>query len=153
MFVPCRYFRINEFSGLLNRPLVQKRKSVPALFVRISEISGLSEPGLTNHHCILKPFIIDLNLGSNYLYLDLNYLNLCANDLYPFSNDLEIIYTNDIKIGINIYTFVPIFVLRYKSFWERILKYIELIWTYTAIPMTGLWRICQIIVQMQSDLP
>ena len=51
-FVPDRYFRINEFSGLLKRPSVQKRKSVPTLFVRISEISGLSEPGLTNHHCI-----------------------------------------------------------------------------------------------------
>ena len=51
MFVPGRCFRINEFSGLLNRPSVQKRKSVPALFVRISEISGLSELGLTNHHC------------------------------------------------------------------------------------------------------
>ena len=50
-FVPGQYFRINEFSGLLNRPSVQERKSVPALFVRISEISGLSEPGLTNHHC------------------------------------------------------------------------------------------------------
>ena len=35
-FVPCQYFRINEFSGLLNRPSVQKRKSVPTLFVRIS---------------------------------------------------------------------------------------------------------------------
>ena len=53
-FVSGRNFRINEFSGLLNRPSVQKRKSVPALFVRISEISGLSEPGLTNHHCIWK---------------------------------------------------------------------------------------------------
>ena len=52
MFVPSRSFWINEFSGLLNRPSVQKRKSVPALFVRISEISRLSEPGLTNHHCI-----------------------------------------------------------------------------------------------------
>ena len=51
-FVPIWYFRINEFSGLPNRPSDQKRKSVPALFVRISEISGLSEPGLTNHHCI-----------------------------------------------------------------------------------------------------
>ena len=51
-FVPGRHVRINEFSGLLNRPSVQERKSVPALFVRISEISGLSEPGLTNHHCI-----------------------------------------------------------------------------------------------------
>ena len=51
-FVPSWYFRINKFSGLLNRPSVQKRKSVPALIVRISEISGLSEPGLTNHHCI-----------------------------------------------------------------------------------------------------
>ena len=51
-FVPGRYFRINEISGLLKRPSVQKRKSVPALFVRISETSGLSEPGLTKHHCI-----------------------------------------------------------------------------------------------------
>ena len=51
-FVPGRYCWINEFSGLLNRLSVQKRKSVPTLFVRISEISGLSEPGLTNHHCI-----------------------------------------------------------------------------------------------------
>ena len=31
-FVPGRYFRINEFSGLLKRPSVQKRTSVPALF-------------------------------------------------------------------------------------------------------------------------
>ena len=51
-FVPRRYFQIDEFSGLLNRPSVQERKSVPTLFFRISEISGLSEPGLTNHHCI-----------------------------------------------------------------------------------------------------
>ena len=29
------------------------RNSVPALFVRTSKISGLSEPGLKNHHCIL----------------------------------------------------------------------------------------------------
>ena len=32
------------------------RKSVPELFVRTSEISGLSEPGLTNHHCIILAF-------------------------------------------------------------------------------------------------
>ena len=50
-FVPGRYVRINEFSGLLNRPLVRTWKSVPTLFVRTNEISGLSEPGLTNHHC------------------------------------------------------------------------------------------------------
>ena len=50
-FVPGRYFWINELSGLLNRPLVRTWKSVPTLFVRTSEISGLSEPGLTNHHC------------------------------------------------------------------------------------------------------
>ena len=54
-FLSSRYFRINKFSGLLNRPSVQERKSVTTLFVRISEISGLSEPGLTNHHCILSP--------------------------------------------------------------------------------------------------
>ena len=34
-FVPGRYCRKNEFSGLLNHPSVQIRKSVPALFVRI----------------------------------------------------------------------------------------------------------------------
>ena len=50
-FVPGRYFRINEFSELLNHPSVQKKKSVPAFFVRISKIFGLSEPGLMNHHC------------------------------------------------------------------------------------------------------
>ena len=50
-FVPGRYVRSNKFSGLLNRPSVQERKSGPALFVLIIEISGLSEPGLTNHHC------------------------------------------------------------------------------------------------------
>ena len=50
-FVPSQYFRVNQFSWLLNRPLVWTRKSVPALFVRTSEISGLSEPGFTNHHC------------------------------------------------------------------------------------------------------
>ena len=51
-FVTSRYFRINKFSGLLNSQLVWKWKSVPTPFVRISDISGLSEPGLTNHHCI-----------------------------------------------------------------------------------------------------
>ena len=68
-FVPSWYFRINEFSGLLNRPSVQKRKSVPALFVRISEISGLSEPGLTNHHCIYMQWLI--NIVSGDLFDDL----------------------------------------------------------------------------------
>ena len=51
-FVPGRFFRINKFSGLLNRPLVRTWKLVPTVFVRTSEISGLSEPGLMNHHCI-----------------------------------------------------------------------------------------------------
>ena len=54
MFVPGQYFWINEFFGLLNRPLVQPRKSVPALFVRTSVISVLSEPKLTNHHCYIN---------------------------------------------------------------------------------------------------
>ena len=35
----------------MNRPSAKEQKLVPVLFVRISEISGLSEPGLTNHHC------------------------------------------------------------------------------------------------------
>ena len=56
-FVPGRYFRINKFSGLLNRPSVQERKSVPTLFVRINKISRLSEPGLTNHHCTVYMLI------------------------------------------------------------------------------------------------
>ena len=51
-FVPGRYFQIKKFSGLLNRQLVQMWKSVLSLFVLTSEISGLSEPGLTNHHCV-----------------------------------------------------------------------------------------------------
>ena len=54
MFVPGRYFWINEFSGLLNRPIVWTWKSVPTLYVRTSTISGLSEPGLTTHHCKYK---------------------------------------------------------------------------------------------------
>ena len=54
-FVPGRSFRINEFSGLLNHPLVRTWKLVPSLFVRTSEISGLSEFGLTNHHCTIYP--------------------------------------------------------------------------------------------------
>ena len=61
MFVPGWYFRINEFSGLLNGPSVQKRKSVPALFVQISKILGLSEPGLANHHCIYKQWAANPN--------------------------------------------------------------------------------------------
>ena len=51
LFIRTRLFLVDH-SGLLNRPLVWTRKSVPTLFVRTSEISGLSEPGLTNHHCI-----------------------------------------------------------------------------------------------------
>ena len=50
-FVLSRYFQINEISRWLNRPLVRTWNSVPTLFVRISKISGLSEPGVTNHHC------------------------------------------------------------------------------------------------------
>ena len=44
MFVLGQYFQINKFSGLLNRQSAQERKLVPALFVRISKISGLWEP-------------------------------------------------------------------------------------------------------------
>ena len=40
-FVPGRYFRINEFSSLLNRPLVRTGKSVPTLFVWTNKISRL----------------------------------------------------------------------------------------------------------------
>ena len=46
MFVPGRYFRINKFSWLLNRPLVRTWKSVPTHFVQNGEISGLSDPGI-----------------------------------------------------------------------------------------------------------
>ena len=60
-------FGLNKFSGLLNRPLVQTWKSVPILFVWISEISGLSEPGLTNHHC--NSCICNLSKLARYLEL------------------------------------------------------------------------------------
>ena len=82
-FVPSQYFQINEFSGLLNRPSVQKRKSVPALFVRISEISGLSDPGLTNHHCIC----LSLNcLGYNNKQQPMNnWSHNCHSNRFPFA--------------------------------------------------------------------
>ena len=50
-FVSGQYFWIYKFYGLLNRPLVRTWELVPTLFVGSSEISGLSEPGLMNHHC------------------------------------------------------------------------------------------------------
>ena len=70
MFVLGGYFWINEFSGLLNRQSVQKQKSVPALFVQISEISCLSEPGLTNHQCILLHLWTINRLNLTYLLFD-----------------------------------------------------------------------------------
>ena len=77
-FVPGQYFRINEFSVLLNRPLVWTRKSVHALFVRTSKISGLSEPGLTNHLCSLKNYLSEINRLKNYNF-DVNFrCLLCA---------------------------------------------------------------------------
>ena len=95
-FVPGQYFRIIKFSGLLNRPWVQEQKSVPALFVRINEISGLSEPGLTNHHCTLlslllnpylrlrqcdcKPRIYNVRIGMTFA-CKLKALELIANEL------------------------------------------------------------------------
>ena len=41
-FAPGRYFQINKFSGLLNRPSVQERKSVPALFVDTCLLESVS---------------------------------------------------------------------------------------------------------------
>ena len=63
-FIPSWYFRINE---LLNRPLVQTWKSVPTLFVRTSEISGL----VTNHHCILfsSPYLFEKGVTCLTTYL------------------------------------------------------------------------------------
>ena len=59
-FVPCQYFRINMLSGLLNRPSVRTWLLVPTLFVWTSEISGLSEPRLTNLHCIIVTTTFEL---------------------------------------------------------------------------------------------
>ena len=78
-FVPGRNFRISEFSGLLNRPLLWTWKSVPTLFVRISEISGLSEPGLTNHHCTFKHMLLlwfnpSINTLPNHLHMRSHHL-------------------------------------------------------------------------------
>ena len=54
--IRTRLFSV-DISGLtsfpVNCPSFQKRKSVSALFVWISEISGLLEPGLMSHHCIV----------------------------------------------------------------------------------------------------
>ena len=88
-FVPGRYFHIKVFSGLLKRPSVQKRKSVPALIVRISEISGLSEPGLTNHHCTTKPcFLYDKNKmilwNNNIFWNTWKYCRLLIFTVNPF---------------------------------------------------------------------
>ena len=54
-FIRTRLFPV-DISRLLNRPIARTWKSVPTLFVRISEISWLSEPRLTNHHCTLVWF-------------------------------------------------------------------------------------------------
>ena len=72
-FVPGQYFRIEEFSGLLNSPLAQTWKLVPTLFVRTSKISGLSEPGLKNHHCMLNYDLYQFSLKK--LVTDLKMLN------------------------------------------------------------------------------
>ena len=45
-FVPGWYFRINEFSGLLKRPSVQKRKSVPAFFGWLARFLDYRSPDL-----------------------------------------------------------------------------------------------------------
>ena len=88
-FAPDRYFRINEFSGLLKHPSVQKRKSVPALFVRISEISGLSEPGLTNHHCMLILYDKNAHDTRHVLNWEIRrcYVAVCNN--YAICNKLQ----------------------------------------------------------------
>ena len=43
-FVPGWYFRINEFSGLLNRPLVQTWKSVPNFLSRLARFPDYRSP-------------------------------------------------------------------------------------------------------------
>ena len=43
-FVPCWYFRINEFSGLLNRLLVQKWKSFPTLLTGLARFPDYRSP-------------------------------------------------------------------------------------------------------------
>ena len=37
-------------------------KSVPTLFVQTGEISGLSQPGLTNHHCTSGVMCLDVKV-------------------------------------------------------------------------------------------
>ena len=43
-FVPSRYFRINELSGLLNHPLVRTGKSVPTLMSRLARFLDYRSP-------------------------------------------------------------------------------------------------------------
>ena len=58
-----RYFPTNEFSGLLNRPYARTIASVPALFVRTSEISGPSETQINEYHCTMIGSIL---WGTNF---------------------------------------------------------------------------------------
>ena len=98
-FVPGRYFRIKEFSGLLNRRLVLTWKSVPTLFVRTSEISGLSEPGLTNHHYIKSQFsscnyIAEVGCSSLHLHKFLQ----CKRFSLSKKVTLHWLYTSKVKV-------------------------------------------------------
>ena len=49
---PQNFFPDPEREFPVYRSKITLKKSVPELFVRTSEISGLSEPRLTNHHSI-----------------------------------------------------------------------------------------------------
>ena len=64
-FVPGQYFQINDFSGLLNRPSVLEWKSVPARFVRISEISGARINESSLYYKNANIYIEDLFLMAN----------------------------------------------------------------------------------------
>ena len=68
-----------SFFGLLNRSLVRTWKSVSTLFVRPSEMSGLLEPGLTNHNCTNFPFDLYFKTEFPYDTIALGYLTFILN--------------------------------------------------------------------------
>ena len=114
MFVPGRCFRINKFSGLMNRPLVYLWKSVPALSIRTREISGLSdsEPGLTNHHCRYTKNLLLFTVSLPILRLLYYNSRSCINNqvikcLYYFTMKFWPFVCHPLQIALTAVTFLP----------------------------------------------
>ena len=88
-FVPGRYFQINKFSGLLNRPLVRTWKSVPTLFVRTSKISVL----VMNHHLFSSPYLFQKGVTCLTTYLMALDWNMLFSSPYLFQKGVTCLTT------------------------------------------------------------